>query len=59
MSVFIGFIVGLVAGAIASALLAMPVFDFLDSFAALIAIVVFAAVWYGVYKRLEGRDRLV
>ncbi len=58
MSVLIGFVVGLIAGAIAYALMSMEAFKFLGSLVPLIAIIVFGGVWYVVYKRLEGRSKI-
>ncbi len=58
MSVFLGFIIGLIAGAIAYAIMSMPVFSFLGGLVPLIALLVFAGVWYVVWKHLEGRSKI-
>ena len=58
MSVFWGFLAGLIAGAIAYAIMKMEVFAFLGAFIPLIALLVFGGVWYAVYKHLEGRGKL-
>lgn len=59
MSVFWGFLVGIIAGAIAYAILAMPAFGYLGGFASLISILVAVGVGYTVYRHLEGRGKVL